>query len=283
MVAVMNNGGGFYRVDMYIHEARMLGATIEAPCVNNSLDVHYITGKTIYLGLGILKALEVKSISRILTTRNQDGIFSDLHDLIHRTRISLEQVTILIRIGAFRFTGKSKHDLLWHAHFFLAKTDKKIKQPELFYVRPKKFNLPEFKYSLLEDAYDQLELLGFPLCDPFELIPEVSRKYIPNGSMKMYLNKSIDMLGYLVTVKHSSTSNRKRMYFGTFLDQAGHFIDTVHFPPVAARYPFRGRGIYHIRGKVVEEFGFYSIEVSGIWKINYLEDPRFADDVERVA
>ena len=32
MVAVLNNGGGFYRAESYIHEARMLGATIHTPC-----------------------------------------------------------------------------------------------------------------------------------------------------------------------------------------------------------------------------------------------------------
>ena len=36
MVATLNNGGGFYRMDLYIHEARLHGANIIPPCVNNS-------------------------------------------------------------------------------------------------------------------------------------------------------------------------------------------------------------------------------------------------------
>ena len=283
MLAVMNNGGGFYRIETYIHEARMLGASIKAPCVNHSFAQNIIADKTIYLGLGLLHELESRSIEYILKARTQDGHFTDLYDFINRTGMSLEQVTILIRIDAFRFTQKSKHDLLWHAHFLLAKKDKKIKQPELFYVRPKKFTLPEFRYSALEDAYDEMELLGFTLCNPFDLLSSNKRKYVLAQDLAQHLNKTVDMSGYLVTIKNTSTSNKKRMYFGTFLDCAGHFIDTVHFPPVAARYPFRGRGIYHIRGKVVEEFDFYSIEVSAIWKINYMVDPRYLDDAEQVA
>lgn len=31
MVATLNNGGGFYRTELYIHEARMHGAEIVAP------------------------------------------------------------------------------------------------------------------------------------------------------------------------------------------------------------------------------------------------------------
>ncbi len=280
MVSVMNNGGGFYRVEVYIHEARMLGATIEAPCVNHSFAQNIIIDKTIYLGFGLLKELESNTIEKLLQTRTQDGIFEDLYDLISRTGISLEQVTILIRIGALRFTEKSKHDLLWHAHFLLAKKEQKIKQPELFRVRPKKFTLPQFHYSALEDAYDEMELLGFTLGNPFDLLPVNNKAIIPAAQIKQHLGKTIDMRGYLITVKTTSTSNRKRMYFGTFIDSDGLFIDTVHFPPIAARYPIRGRGIYHIRGKVVEEFSFYSIEVFGLWKEKYQSDPRYSDEGE---
>jgi DNA polymerase-3 subunit alpha len=51
------------------------------------------------------------------------------------------------------------------------------------------------------------------------------------------------------------------MYFGTFIDIDGDWIDTVHFPPSVKKYPFTGSGCYEIRGKVVEEYDFLSIEV----------------------
>ena len=283
MVAVMNNGGGFYRIETYINEARLLGAIIEAPCVNRSYAQNIIVGKKIYLGFGLLHSLESKTIERILDSRANEGPFEDLYDLISRTAISLDQVTILIRIDAFRFTKKSKHDLLWNAHFLLAKKDKKIKQPELFKTRPRKFSLPAFHHSELEDAYDEMELLGFTLCNPFDLLAPIKKPVIAMTDLKKYLGKTVDMMGYLITAKTTSTTNGKRMFFGTFLDRDGHFIDTVHFPPIAARYPFRGRGIYFIRGKVVEEFDFYSIEVSALWKLHYIADPRYSDDAERVA
>jgi len=71
------------------------------------------------------------------------------------------------------------------------------------------------------------------------------------------------------------------MNFGTFIDFEGQFIDTVHFPPVAAKYPFRGRGVYAITGKVVSEFGFLSIEVSKMIKQNYIPDPRYTEEVQK--
>jgi len=67
------------------------------------------------------------------------------------------------------------------------------------------------------------------------------------------------------------------MHFATLLDQQGKVFDTVLFPPVAAKYPFRGKGIYRFYGKVVSEFGFLSIEVIKMRKEDYIEDPRYAE------
>jgi DNA polymerase-3 subunit alpha len=60
------------------------------------------------------------------------------------------------------------------------------------------------------------------------------------------------------------------MYFGTFYDRNGEVFDTVHFPDVAKRFPFRGRGFYFIEGKVVEDFGVAMIEVSKMEKVPFV-------------
>jgi DNA polymerase-3 subunit alpha len=57
------------------------------------------------------------------------------------------------------------------------------------------------------------------------------------------------------------------MHFGTFYDRQGEVFDTVHFPDVARKFPFRGRGFYFIQGKVVEDFGIPMIEVISMEKI----------------
>ena len=73
--------------------------------------------------------------------------------------------------------------------------------------------------------------------------------------------------GYLIAQKNTSTKNQEAMHFGTFLDYDGDFIDTVHFPPIAAKFPFRGRGVYKITGKVIEEFDCVNIEVISMYKL----------------
>jgi hypothetical protein len=56
------------------------------------------------------------------------------------------------------------------------------------------------------------------------------------------------------------------MHFGTFLDSEGMVFDTTHFPNTSKKYPFRGKGFYRVRGKVVEDFGYPMIEVDFMLK-----------------
>ncbi|MCW5517131.1 DNA polymerase III subunit alpha [Muriicola sp. Z0-33] len=276
MVAVLNNGGGFYRSEFYVHEARMLGATIYAPCINKSVAVNCIRGKDIYLGYLYLKELESRVIQRILKEREQNGAFSSLEDFLDRVLISIEQISILIRMNAFRFTGINKHELLWQAHLFLSKGNN-IDHPKLFPPTHKEFEIPKLNTTNLEMAFTQLELLGFALCSPFDLLATAPANTNGSKDLEKYLNTYIDIYGYLVTVKNTSTHNGKRMHFATLVDCYGEVFDTVLFPPVAAKYFFRGKGIYRFYGKVVSEFGFLSIEVIKMQKQDHIQDPRYAD------
>ncbi len=261
MVAVLNNGGGFYGPELYIHEARMHGANILAPCVNHSCTETIINGKDIYLGMQFLNEIEEKTLQKILAARRTDGIFTSLSNFLDRVSISIEQITILIRIDAFRFTGIDKKTLLWKAHFWIHKTSL-IPQKQLFNTEVKDFELPVFHSSPIDDAYDQIELLGFPLCSPFDMVKHTLPKSVMSKDLHQFINMHVVQYGYLVAIKNTRTSKGEAMYFGTFLDQCGQFIDTVHFPPVAAQYRFSGKGVYKLCGKVMEEFGFLSLEIT---------------------
>lgn len=264
MVAVLNNGGGFYAPELYVHEARMMGATVLAPCVNHSYAQAVIEGKDIYLGMQSLNEIEEKTIVKVLEARQAEGPFTSLNNFLDRVAISIEQLTILIRINAFRFTKIDKKTLLWKAHFRMNKATNKVPQKQLFQIEIKDFDLPAFETSPTDDAYDQIELLGFPLCSPFDLVKNPMSRSVMSKDLHQYVNQDIIQYGYLVSVKNTRTSKGERMQFGTFLDQEGHFIDTVHFPDVAAKYNFSNKGVYKIYGKVIDEFGFLSVEVTQI-------------------
>ncbi len=165
---------------------------------------------------------------------------------------------------------------MWKAHLFLGKTPH-IDHPKLFRPDHQDFKIPELNTTDLEMAFTQLELLGFALCSPFELLVEPPKNTTGSKDLERYLGRHIDIYGYLVTVKNTKTHKGNAMQFATLLDRQGQVFDTVLFPPVAAKYRFRGRGIYRFYGKVVSEFGFLSIEIIKMRKEDYVQDPRYAD------
>lgn len=75
MVAVINNQGGFYRTEVYVHEAKMSGGIIHPPCVNKSEYQTTLYGIDVYLGFMHLQGLETKITTLIPKERAQNGDF----------------------------------------------------------------------------------------------------------------------------------------------------------------------------------------------------------------
>lgn len=266
MVGVINNFGGFYKTEFYFHEARMSGAVIEAPCVNNSNFLTTIHGTTIYMGFIHIKGLETKLAQEISAARASHS-FKSLDDFLNRVPFGLEQTRLLIRIGAFRFTGKSKQLLMWEAMLYFSNTKSKKRGSGLFETEQKEFSLPPLERNNIEDVYDEIEILGFPICDPFRLLAEKDVSPGRATHLLAHTGKLIPITGYLVTTKNARTRKGDSMLFGTFHDKDGEVFDTVHFPESAKRFPFRGRGFYTVHGRVVEDFGVAMIEVSYMEKV----------------
>lgn len=276
MVAVINNFGGFYRTWVYFNEAQRSGANICLPCVNKSDYLTCIEGKDIYIGFVHVKGLESELAKKIVSGREQDGPYRDLANFIARIPIGNEQMVLLIRLNAFRFTGKTKKELLWEAHMLLGKNTRKSTSQALFPEQPRKFSLPPLEQECIEDAYDEMELIGFPVSMTlFDMLETRYRGDVFARHLKENCGKTIRILGNLVTTKNVRTVRREWMHFGCFLDVEGEFFDTVNFPPSLKRYPFRGPGVYLIQGKVTEEFGFPSIEVEKMARLPLRKDPRY--------
>ena len=118
--------------------------------------------------------------------------------------------------------------------------------------------------------------MGFPVTSPFSLLKNKDfPKAITASQFPQLLNKMVEILGYYVCRKSVRTVNGKHMAFGTWLDIKGAFLDTTHFPHQLKNFPFRGKGIYRMWGKVVVEFGFYSLEVVRMEMLPLVGDARY--------
>jgi DNA polymerase III alpha subunit len=271
MVAVINNFGGFYSRKLYFHELRKTGATIHLPCINESDYLTSIRGSYVHMGFVHVQGLEEALILQTIDERNRNANYHHLQHFIERIKPGIEQLNIFIRIGAFRFSGKNKKELLWEANFLQKKSSKHTVDSLLFKEAPVAFKLPALTHQPLDDAVDEIELLGFPVCNVFELADDDPNKYLWANEIEKHLGKEVNVLGYLITTKPVRTIKNDTMYFHTFIDANGDWLDAVCFPQIAIHYPVNGKGFYGIKGKVLEEFGVFTVEVSYCRKVGIKE------------
>lgn len=283
-VAVINNFGGYYHTWVYFNELRRKGGVVHLPCVNMSEYMTTLYGKLAYIGFVHLQGMEADFAQNIVRERLANGKYRNMIDFMARLHPKMEQMVILIRSGAFLFTGKSKPELLWEAHVFNGKMNRYRNKfiPEFNGMQARIFEsqdidckLPAIKTQPVEDAYDEIELLGFPVSMTwFDMLKTRFRGEIFARNMSQHIGSQYRMLGRLVSLKSVRTCKGELMHFANFLDANGDVFDATVFPNVLKNYPFQGDGIYLMLGKITEEFGHPGIEIQKLAKMEIQSDPR---------
>lgn len=266
MVAVINNDGGFYSTELYFIELFKTGIEIEKCCVNNSDAFTNITDK-VYVGLRHIKGLKSEVMHSILEERDRNGVFLSLADFTERIDMGIKNLELLILVGAFRFTGKTKKQLLWEANTLLK--NKAVTVAQLFHEPVKELMLPNLTDHPLDDIYDQLENCGFPLGNPFALVNADPSMFVYAKDLVNYAGKIVKVLIYFITKKQVPTKGGEDMFFGTFIDANLDWVDTVHFPPSAKLFPLDKSGFFIATGKVTLDFGVVSLEVTRMETVEY--------------
>lgn len=280
MVAAVNNSGGFYRPEIYLHEAKMNGGVVLNPCINNSDYETTINEKDIYLGFNLVKGMNEETASAIERERNLDGDFISLEQFVKRVNIGIETLLTLVFIGALRFTGKPKSELVVMAKMLLVKDVPKA-APLLIEEPLQEYDFPVVERNIFEDAFDEIEILGFTTsCTPFNLLKTNYRSPIKAKVLLQYYKKEVKMLAYLISTKQVPTK-KGMMYFGTWFDDEGTYFDTAHFVQSIQKYPFKGGGCYLLLGRVEVDFHFPTITISKMEKMPFKADPRYPNTDEK--
>lgn len=277
ITAVINNQGGFYRTEIYVHEAKQAGAIVKPPCINKSNIETTLDDNTIYLGFMFMQGISSEQTNRIIKERNSNGVYTSIDNFVQRVNIGIEALQNLIFIGAFSCFGKQKNELLIQARLLLL-VQKKDTTPTLLQEPIKEYHFPTLQRSIHEDAFDEIELLGFTVsCSPFDLLKTKFRGDVMVCDLEKYHKKTVRMVAYLIARKHVPTV-RGSMYFGTWIDVNGEYFDTVHFPDNLEQYPFQGGGCYLLLGIVEVEYHFPNIHILKMAKLPFIADPRYHYD-----
>ncbi len=282
ITAVINNNGGFYRPEVYINEARMLGAHIEAPDINFSYANARLKGETIHLGLDQIMHLSQRGIEAIIKARENQGSFADLSDLLVKAKLNFDDVSYAIYAGALRSVSRSKGQLIIEAKRFFSHEPAKTKELQLFDMKPKAFSYELDEGDMFEDAFDEMEGLGYPVSvSPFNLLKTNYRGAVFASEFLQNKNKTVRMVGYLISIKDVPIKNKDgktKMNFGTWIDVYGGYFDTVHFPASLKNHPFKGLGCYLLLGKITVDHDFPSVEIIKMEKLPMIPDPRYSEE-----
>ncbi len=125
MVAFLNSQTGYYRPRVYVEEARRLGVVILPPDVNRSaaeFSLEWLESEgsprtpALRIGLGSIKGLSQRLLTRLAGERERRGPFLSLPDLLERSGAHVDEARHLIQCGALDGFDRTRPELLWRLH-----------------------------------------------------------------------------------------------------------------------------------------------------------------------
>ena len=176
MVCAINNGGGFYRTEIYVHEARRSGGQGFCPLREQQRGRKPFWTVRISIWASVLSRRWTSKLSQDWSRKERlNGAFTSLEDFMKRTAIGGETLRTLIFIGAFRFSGKTKGELVIISKMLEA-GDMGDGSPVLIEEPLQEYKFPILERNIIEDAFDEIEILGFPVTlSPFGLLKTAYR------------------------------------------------------------------------------------------------------------
>jgi DNA polymerase-3 subunit alpha len=266
---VLNNGGSaHYGLGAAVEETRQWGVLILPPCVNRSTDRFSIVDPDaieliataaeagsprggIRVPLTAIRGLGAEAVRHILQMRAAFGPFTSLLDFLRRTephQISRRELQVLIRLGAFSFTGRSRaqlaivEDIYASTGELLRSTDRDPAD-----VGPLEDELPEFlrahttvvEWPPERVAADELAHLGLFVVprdvqqNALRIAEEFSTMDIAALAGQPH-NAVVAIAGVVTTLRIRQTKKGEQMAWLTLTDGTGA-IECAIFPNTYAR------------------------------------------------
>lgn len=281
LAAVLKNDAGYFAPGVYAEEAKRLGATLLAPCVNTgAADYELVAPTAIRVGLSIVRGLGTRTVQAILTARAAGGPFRTLPDFLARVRPARDEAEHLILAGALDGLGTTRPELLWRLQVATTRQGQVVAQRTaaaahgaLFAeaLRPRDVvypSLPEFDEQQRTDA--ELRLLGFALgSHPVDVLWRrgelpVRRECVPCGALAAHVGQVVAICGFAVAFRPHG-SDQGPMCFVTIEDGTG-LVEATLFHRVFQQFGgvLQGRGPFVVRGTVEERLGGVGLHVSAV-------------------
>ena len=278
LAAVISNGHGFYRRDVYLDEARRWGCRILPMDIGDSRLRYIGRDGRIRPGLMHVRGVRRAALEAIEAERGDHGAFRDLADFVERMagsasriRLHMAEIERLILVGAFDRFGLTQPESLWLLDDAFHAVRGAEESAGLFAAasaaEPPARQVPTGvlgDYNLAQRCLNELELLGYmlsgDLLEILELHP-ASRGAVPMGDLPRCAGQRVKLFGRQVTERiHGVQRTGEPMMFLTLEDRSGT-ADVILWPDVFQRYAdaVLGGGPFEVRGRVEEDWGACSL------------------------
>jgi DNA-directed DNA polymerase III PolC len=272
LAAMLRNEAGYFAQGVYAEEAKRLGATLRAPCVQEGEAEHELLSPTVIrIGLTSVYGVGARTVGAILTARKAGGSFRSLPDFLLRTRAMRHEAENLITVGACDSFGMTRPELLWRLQVAMTKKAQKVAEHAAFVergalfadaVKPREINYPQLPdFDEEQRGEVELRLLGFTLgSHPVDVLWRRGelpflKHCVPCGKVAAHIGRTVRVCGFAVAFR-GHTAEQGGMCFVTVEDGTG-IVETTMFANVYKRCGgvLQGRGPFVFEGKAEERLG----------------------------
>jgi DNA-directed DNA polymerase III PolC len=291
--AALNNNQGMYPRRVYIEAIKRAGIAVLLPCVNRSDDDFTVEDAAIRTGLSAIGSLPEELRLALFADRTRHGPYRDLADFRQRLHPGPEALALLIRCGAFDFTGQTRPALFLEESFSpeVRKGDghRCAKHPSgragngarplfgpqrLFDDDPNPAWSPA-DYTRVQRLHDEWDVLGFVVGPPMMALfrhsvpPDVQT----SRDLAGHIGKPIRLAGLVATARLTPMVDGRTMQFITLEDEWGQ-VDVTLFPGTCPPLPYLTLGPYLVRGVVEEQYDVLTVTAQSLQKVRTVRAER---------
>jgi len=256
LASVLTNGKEFYNRLVYSIECRRLGIGFLPPSINAARHAFVPEGGMIRVPLCAIKGLS----QRTLAAWDAGKPFSSLRDFYLRCRPTADEMTALMRLGAFDGFGESRTAQFWQFRE-LAQWGNAAGQGILFAVgeKPTLPDVPLREPDKIDNLRAEQEFLGFPVTGhPLDLFPAVDMgRYCQIADLGRYCGQRVTVCGLIIENRIHRQADGRNMKFLSLCDYSG-ILECELFADAYKRF-----GLETVRHPVVEVAGLVTASEPG--------------------
>ncbi len=249
-----------------INECKKLGLKIKKPDINTSSYEYKIKEGQLEYSLSMIKAIGTLTCKKIVSERNENGLYSSYLDFVKRSyKLGKDVMRNLILAGALDCFGETRKTLIENLPEAINYAELCADLDEALVVKPeiKKYE----EYSKEELTSQEESLYGFYISN------HPTDKYLSEGSITSqninnYFDKTIKITLLFERKKEIETKNKEKMMFITASDTYGN-VELIMFPKVYNKYFYIiFPGVYEVTGKVEKRFSKMQIIIYDLKKLD---------------